>query len=512
MLSRPLSLPKKILRRAFLVWEFFSHSTYNYQTLQGAAFGHALAPVFRALYPDKAKAGAKTKKHMGFFNTEPCFGLLIHGVTIHLEEQQAQGAPVSDETISTLKSNLMGPLAGFGDAVTQGMLVPLGLALALAAVLGGALWPPLLYVLVLSAVMVGLGYVMWMRGYQKGPAAITQLLSGGKAQKLVAAAKVLGCMVLGGLLAQCIVLPLPVPAAAQPWAGCAAALGLSLALYALMKKLRPNLLIYALILLGGALGAGGLFPVPIATAPHALSWWQCLLLGALYFFSHSSFASCIAFVTISRPVWSGFVVGLVLGDVATGAVMGAYLQLMYLCFIGVGGAMPTDINLAGYAGVAVSMALGLPPQAALALCFLVGRLGSVLWPLRMRKNAVFAQRAAACAGRADFAGITRWHVFASQGLLALLTVLPAALLIGLLALLPCAALWPRWLLAAVQGASLLLPCVGVASNLRSLTADRRAWPFFFAGVALSLVGLDVWLIALVSLPVAYLVYRRRAQV
>ena len=512
------TLTKKLLLRAFWVWEFFSHSTYNYHTLQGTAFGHALSRIFRRLYPnDPQKAAEKTQKHMGFFNTEPCYGLLIHGVTIHLEEKQAQGAPVSEETIESMKTNLMGPLAGFGDAISQGMIVPLSLALSVAFVLHGALWPPIAYVVCVFSVLAAIGYVMWMRGYEKGPSAISHLLSAGKAQRLVSAAKLLGSMILGGLLAQCIILPLPVLLSGvspliSGYLGCAAATLVSLLLYALQKKVRPNPMIYALVILGGICGALGVFPARFALSPHPVSLWQCLLLGLCYFLSHSSFTTCVAFVTISRPIWSGFVVGLVLGDVALGCLMGAYLQLMYLCFIGVGGAMPTDLSLAGYGGIAVSMALGLPAESMLALCFLFGRLGSYLWPLRMKWNAKFSERAVQCAQNGDYAGITRWHVFASQGALASVTILPCALLIYLLPhLLPAAAGWPLWLLSAMYGASVFLPCVGVASNLRSLTTDKHAWPFFFAGILLHLIGLDLLWIAVLSLPAGYFIYRKSAQ-
>ena len=277
-----------------------------------------------------------------------------------------------------MKTNLMGPLAGFGDAITQGMIVPLSLALSVAFVLHGALWPPIAYVVCVFSVLAAIGYVMWMRGYEKGPSSISHLLSAGKAQRLVSAAKLLGSMILGGLLAQCIALPLPVLLSGvspliSGYLGCAAATLVSLLLYALQKKVRPNPMIYALLLFGGVCGALGVFPARFALSPHPVSLWQCLLLGLCYFLSHSSFTTCVAFVTISLPIWSGFVVGLVLGDVALGCLMGAYLQLMYLCFIGVGGAMPTDLSLAGYGGIAVSMALGLPAESVLVLCFLFGR-------------------------------------------------------------------------------------------------------------------------------------------
>lgn len=44
---------------------------------------------------------------MVFYNTEAVFGSVINGITIAMEEQKAKGAPIDDETITSVKSGLM---------------------------------------------------------------------------------------------------------------------------------------------------------------------------------------------------------------------------------------------------------------------------------------------------------------------------------------------------------------------------------------------------------------------
>ena len=66
-----------------------------------------------------------------FFNTEPNIGGVIHGSVIALEEQRANGADIDDEAINSVKSGLMGPLAGIGDTISQGTITPILLALGI---------------------------------------------------------------------------------------------------------------------------------------------------------------------------------------------------------------------------------------------------------------------------------------------------------------------------------------------------------------------------------------------
>jgi mannose/fructose/N-acetylgalactosamine-specific phosphotransferase system component IID len=66
-----------------------------------------------------------------FYNTEPQTGQLINGIVASLEEQIAMGEEVSEEMPVNIKTTLMGPLAGIGDSIIQGIIVPILLSIAM---------------------------------------------------------------------------------------------------------------------------------------------------------------------------------------------------------------------------------------------------------------------------------------------------------------------------------------------------------------------------------------------
>ena len=65
---------------------------------------------------DKEEELKAVKRHAVFYNTEPQLGSVINGIVCGMEEERANGAPIDDEVINSIKIGLMGPLAGIGDA------------------------------------------------------------------------------------------------------------------------------------------------------------------------------------------------------------------------------------------------------------------------------------------------------------------------------------------------------------------------------------------------------------
>jgi len=118
-MSKEVSLEKKLTKkdiaRVWRRWVFFAQSNYSYERLQGPGFLYAMSPVIRKLYKDdKEEYIAACKRHMEFFNTEPYLGVAIHGMVVAMEEQRANGIPITDEAINGIKTGLMGPIAGVG--------------------------------------------------------------------------------------------------------------------------------------------------------------------------------------------------------------------------------------------------------------------------------------------------------------------------------------------------------------------------------------------------------------
>lgn len=111
-----------------------------------------------------------------------------------------------------------------------------------------------------------------------------------------------------------------------------------------------------------------------------MSLAQSILIGLLYFLANSSLP-IVSYVTIYRPLVGGFVTGLILGDPVTGVMVGATIQMMFIGFIAAGGALPSDMALAGILGTALAITGGLDVDAALAIAVPLGLLGTLVWNL-----------------------------------------------------------------------------------------------------------------------------------
>jgi mannose/fructose/N-acetylgalactosamine-specific phosphotransferase system component IID len=85
------------------------------------------------------------RRHASFYNTEPQIGAIVNGMALGLEEKKANGEPIDGETINTLKVGLMGPIAGIGDSMIPGMLIPILLSIGMALAAGGNILGPLFY-------------------------------------------------------------------------------------------------------------------------------------------------------------------------------------------------------------------------------------------------------------------------------------------------------------------------------------------------------------------------------
>lgn len=196
-----VSLTKWDLIKSFLCWHSFSQSCHNYERMQALGFTHAMIPILTRLYTKQEDIAAGLKRHMQFFNTEPNIGSVIPGIMAALEEQKANGADLSDETINSLKTGLMGPLAGVGDTVTQGLVKTILLAISVDLAAQGSVLGPLFFFVCFTAYTFGIGYFMYMQGYRLGKEALTKMLEGTFVSQITEGLTVLGLIVLGALAA-----------------------------------------------------------------------------------------------------------------------------------------------------------------------------------------------------------------------------------------------------------------------------------------------------------------------
>lgn len=200
-------LTKRDIFMVWLKWQFTPQGCYNYERMMGLGFLDAMCPAIRRLYDSDLEARREAmERHADFFNCEPNVGSSIVGLTLAMEEQKAAGADISSDSIRSIKTGLMGPLSGIGDSILQGVLTPLLLAFAIDLAKDGNAVVPVLYSLIIGAIIVGFSYFMFNLGYKKGSDAILGMLENGTMNKVIAGAGILGCMVLGALVSNFVVL------------------------------------------------------------------------------------------------------------------------------------------------------------------------------------------------------------------------------------------------------------------------------------------------------------------
>ena len=186
------------LRKTFTMWFFTTELSNSYERLQALAFCNAIATPLRRLYPNDDDYAQALHRHLQFYNSEGTFGLIIHGVTLSMEEEKAKGAEIPDEMITGIKTGLMGPIAGIGDTIIWGTAKPIILGLACSFALQGN---PLSAVIpfLFPLVIVVVGYGMLKFGHRLGKESVMKLMQSGMINKIITSASILGLFMMGAL-------------------------------------------------------------------------------------------------------------------------------------------------------------------------------------------------------------------------------------------------------------------------------------------------------------------------
>ena len=204
-------LDKKTLNKSYVRWMMYNLASTSYEFLEAFGFAYAMEPVLKKLYAkDPQEFKDAMKRHSVFYNTEPQLGALVNGITVGLEEQRAQGnSDIDGDFINSMKIGLMGPLAGIGDSMIPGMLIPILLSIGLGLASGGSVLGPLFYIVAYNLIMVLGSRFLFYKGYSLGAKSV-DLFVGETAQKVTAAITVLGTVVTGGVAASYVKVPLPI--------------------------------------------------------------------------------------------------------------------------------------------------------------------------------------------------------------------------------------------------------------------------------------------------------------
>lgn len=207
-------MPKLTRKELLKNWAltYSSEAAYNYERLQALGQANAMVPIIRKLYPDnKDRQVKELKKYFVFYNTEPSFiGTMIPGVASAMEEQRANGAgEINDEAINSLRTGLMGPVAGIGDTVSQGIVYPILAGIACSLAIDGSYLGPIFFEIMYKIFLIGFGWNMYRLGYSKGKSFILEMMQKGTMRKLTEIFSMVGLMVVGSMTASRVNIEVP---------------------------------------------------------------------------------------------------------------------------------------------------------------------------------------------------------------------------------------------------------------------------------------------------------------
>ena len=164
-------LTKKDHTKTALKCSFIGSNNINYGTLQGTGYAWAIHDALRKIYPDDDEFIKAMDVEYEYFNSTPYVIPLIMGADVAMQEQKKSD---SLEAVRSIKTSLMGPLAGVGDSILW-VLYPtimgsIGGYLALEGnPLGAIIW------IILNCFLVLMRLKFYKLGYNSGTRLVTDL-------------------------------------------------------------------------------------------------------------------------------------------------------------------------------------------------------------------------------------------------------------------------------------------------------------------------------------------------
>lgn len=202
----------KITKRDF--WKVFTRSctldsAWNYERQQHLMYCYTMIPILKRLYSDnKDKMAKALKRHLEFMACTPHIVTLLAGITGAMEEQNSRDENFDESSISAVKTSLMGPMAGLGDSFFWGTLLTIAVGIGVSFAQEGSIMGPIMFLLIINIPGFLARFYCLKFGFKYGVKFFTNMSSNGVIEKVTKCASVLGLMVIGGMIASTVSMPI----------------------------------------------------------------------------------------------------------------------------------------------------------------------------------------------------------------------------------------------------------------------------------------------------------------
>lgn len=233
-----------------------------------------------------------------------------------------------------------------------------------------------------------------------------------------------------------------------------------------------------------------------------ITLWQAALIGLVVVLTQLD-GQVLGECKLREPIVTGFLVGLILGDVPKGLMIGAQMQLMWMGATAIGPTAGLDVGTGGTIGVAVALATNSGVESAIMFGIPVSVIMQFFNTLLMALFSGAMMMADKEVEKLNFRGLAVIH-WGCTALLAfmywlltfMLMYFGSGIIDGIVNGLP------EWVSNGLNGVAALLPALGFAL-LMKIIMNGSLWPYFILGfIPAAFVGFDMNMVGMAAVAVA----------
>lgn len=185
--------------------------SWDYERQQHIAYSYGIASAIDKIYKDDPEKKARAlQRGLDFMACTPQIVPLLMGINIALDEENVKNPDFDESIIQSIKTSLMGPMAGIGDSLIPGTLRIIATGIGISFSMSGNFLGPLLFLAIFNIPCYFIRYFSLKYGYKFGTSLITKMANSNIMDTISYSVSIIGLMVVGGMIYSQIWLDLPI--------------------------------------------------------------------------------------------------------------------------------------------------------------------------------------------------------------------------------------------------------------------------------------------------------------
>lgn len=201
---------KELTRMALSPGALGMEYSWNYQKQMSVPFCLMLAPMLKKIYRNDPEGYSDSlTRNLEFFNVTHYLAPFVGGIVLSMEELVAK-SELKPEAVSQVKTALMGPISGIGDAFFLNTLRVVCAGIGVSLSLSGSLFGPIVFLLAFNIPAFACRIFGARVGYHLGVSFLSKVQESGMMSKVMTAVGIVGIMVIGSMTVSMTSVSIPI--------------------------------------------------------------------------------------------------------------------------------------------------------------------------------------------------------------------------------------------------------------------------------------------------------------